>query len=222
MVTKIIRFDENGFKVKPYASTKDAYGDNAYYYTGTFIDYEIDESWLEKSNVVLNDSKEILTEPQTNDTKWNGCFVFIETFNSKEILETLFFKSDAPMFCGEITDDEMIVWAKNWNYRREILIRELRYFKVYSEGTFNNSEYFYGDTAWVKMTLNTFKKRMKLAATHFSCSINELPEELLECYFLEHQVNELQNIQTSRFDHVGEKSVKETKLISYIKKMLRL
>jgi len=221
MVTKIIRFDENGFKVKPYASTKDVYGDNAYYYTGTFIDYEIDESWLEKSNVVLNDSKELLIEPQTNDTKWNGCFVFIETFNSKEILETLFFKSDAPMFCGEITDDEMIVWAKNWNFKREILIRELRYSVVYPQGTINKNEYFYGDTAWVKMSLNTFKKRMRLAAKHFSCPINQLPEELLECYFMEHQVKQLQSIKISQYDHISEKYVKENKLINYFKKLFR-
>ncbi|WP_404274729.1 hypothetical protein [Exiguobacterium undae] len=222
MPTNIIRFDEDGFKVKPYASTRELYGDKAYYHTGTFIDYVIDKSWLEKKNKTLYGPEELLFKPKANDTKWNGCFVFIEAFNSKEILEKLSFKSNDPMFCGEIEDDKMIVWSKNWNFKREVLIRNFCYKVVYSQNEFYKNKHFYGDTAWVKMSLETFKKRMYLAADYFSCELNDLPEELLECYFMEYQVMKLQNVKIDHYNHVDKKYEKKTKIVNYFKKLLIL
>ena len=217
MNTKIIRFDDEGFKIKLYASTRSEYGHNAYYNKGSFIDYEIDEFCLGNKDIVLNESKEILFKPRRNDIKWNGCFVFIESFNSENILETLHFRSNDLMNCGEIIDDNMLIWAKNWNYKREILIREFRY--IHSSNTIGISESFHGDTAWVKMSLKTFKIRMRKASEYYACNINQLPEELLECYFMEQQVKQLKNIVTSRYDHINNKEVKKNKLTTLLKNL---
>ncbi|RKJ75032.1 hypothetical protein D7X33_18415 [Butyricicoccus sp. 1XD8-22] len=182
---KVIRFDNNGFVTKPYNATKDIYPLNGFCHSFPFI-FGVNKI-LDDSNLTLPKGIR-LVNPEHNDTRWNGCFAFLETYNENLLNHALSFRANSKKNVAWLKKDKL-VWARNINYKGELLYSS--YTREIKQGE-GKAPYEYKETIdehyWVLMPVETLLERIKKAEEYFG----ETPGEIhTEIYLMEEQVKEL-------------------------------
>lgn len=179
-LVRVIRFENKGFNLKPYNSTSNQYGDNAYCHSFSFINIEVADLELTEEKLPINTE---IIDPVANDPKWSGCFVFLEHYDPKLLQRGLFIKSGHKKNVALLSRDEK-VWVRNTDYRGK---------KVYGESSVQDSQgtHYYtsprSEYEWVIMTIDNALERIRKGKNHYGY----YPEELTEVYLMEEQVKKL-------------------------------
>lgn len=175
---KIIRFDNLGFHCKPYNSPYFAH-------VFEFIDYEVKDLFL--TNQKLPTTK--LIKPKFNDTKWSGCFCFLQEYDESLLAPSgaLAMRRGHKINIAYISKEE-VIWVRNISHKGEPYIKQF-FRTVEHEG----KTYWFPEVTtlvsyrWVKMRVDLALERIRL----WKMNNKNLPEEITEFYLMEEQIPRL-------------------------------